>query len=102
MRIEDEIKQSHFPNEFVKAHINVLYTAVWAGLAVSQSLKSFNISHQQFNVLRILRGRYPEPASIRDLTERMIDKSSNASRLVDKLVAKGLAVKKILLKIFGK
>jgi DNA-binding MarR family transcriptional regulator len=93
MRIEDEIKQSSFLNEFLKAHINVMYTAAWAGLAVTQLLKPFNISHQQFNILRILRGRYPRPASIRELTDRMMDKSSNASRLVDKLAQKGFVQK---------
>ena len=56
-------------------------------------LKSFGISPQQFNILRILRGMHPSPGSIKALTERMIDKSSNASRLVDKLIAKNLVVK---------
>ncbi len=56
-------------------------------------LKPYGISLQQFNILRILRGMHPEPASIKLLTERMIDKMSNASRLVDKLAVKGLVVR---------
>ena len=88
MKIEDEIKQKTFLNEYHKAHINLFYTQAWLQLKILQVLKPFNISPQQFNILRILRGRYPKPASIRELTDRMLDKSSNASRLVDKLLAK--------------
>ncbi len=94
MRIEDEIQQARFSNEYHKVHVNLLYTAAWAGLRISQVLKPFGISLQQFNILRILRGRQQAPASIKELTERMIDKSSNASRLVDKLIAKNLVEKK--------
>ena len=72
---------------------NLLYTSAWAGLRISQVLKPFHITLQQFNILRILKGRGAEPASIKELTERMLDKSSNASRLVDKLLSKGLVRK---------
>lgn len=95
MRIEEEIKQRSFANDFHKAHVNIIYTSAWLGQGVSQALKPFNISPQQFNILRILRGAYPKPCSIRELTERMLDKSSNASRLVEKLIAKNLVVKTI-------
>lgn len=93
MKIEDEIKQDSFPSQYLKVHVNLLYTAAWASLAIAQVLKPFNISPQQFNILRILRGKVNQPASIRELTDRMIDKSSNASRLVDKLIQKKLVVK---------
>lgn len=93
MKIEEEIDQKTFADEFVKAHINLMYTAGWAQLQIVKTLKPFNISVQQFNIMRILRGRSPRPASIRELTDRMLDKASNASRLVDKLNAKGLVVK---------
>ena len=56
----------------------------------TEALKPFNISWQQFNILRILRGRNPKPATVKLLSERMIDKMSNASRLVEKLRNKGL------------
>ena len=90
MKIEEEIKQKLFKNEYHKAHINVLYTASWFSQQSAGILKPFNISWQQFNILRILRGMHPEPASIKLLADRMIDKMSNASRLVEKLKQKGL------------
>ena len=93
MKIEDEIKQKTFLNEYQKASINLFYTQAWIQLKIIQALKPFNISPQQFNILRILRGRHPKPASIRELTDRMLDKSSNASRLVDKLLIKDLVEK---------
>ena len=91
MGIKEHIQQNKpFVNEYHKAQINVLYTASWIGQVSAAVLKPFKISWQQFNILRILNGMAPEPASIKILTERMIDKSSNASRLVDKLRVKGL------------
>lgn len=93
MKIEDEIKQKSFVNEYVKAHVNILFTASWISYGTGKSLKELGISNHQFNILRILRGMYPQPGSIKELTERMIDKSSNASRLVDKLIAKKLVIK---------
>ena len=90
MRIEDEIQQKKFKSEYQKAHINILFTAAWLNQQNQQILKPLGISSQQFNILRILRGMHPQPASIKLLTERMIDKMSNASRLVDKLLAKDL------------
>ncbi|MCF8245142.1 MAG: MarR family transcriptional regulator [Saprospiraceae bacterium] len=93
MRIEDEIKQKSFVNEYVKAQVNILFTSSWLSYATTQELKSLDISAHQFNILRILRGMYPTPSSIKELTERMIDKTSNASRLVDKLISKNLVLK---------
>jgi DNA-binding MarR family transcriptional regulator len=90
MSLQQEIQQAHFRNEYQKAHINLLFTASWLNLQATKSLKPFNISPQQFNILRILRGFYPEPATVKVLTERMVDKMSNASRLVEKLKQKGL------------
>lgn len=90
MKIEEAIQQKRFKNVYHKAHINVLFTASWLSQQSAQALKPFNISWQQFNILRILRGMHPEPATVKVLTERMIDKMSNASRLVDKLKRKGL------------
>ena len=95
MRIEDEIKQKTFPNEFLKANVNLFYTNAWMQLKILQELKPFNISPQQFNILRILRGKNAKPASIKELTDKMLDKSSNASRLVDKLIAKGFVSKSV-------
>ena len=90
MKLEEEIRQPKFSSEFQKAHINILFTASYLSQQSSTILKPFNITWQQFNILRILRGMHPQPASVKVLTERMIDKMSNASRLVDKLLQKGL------------
>jgi len=89
LKIEEEIKQSKFKNEYQKLQINVLFTASWLNQQTTQLLKPYKISWQQFNILRILRGRHPEPATVKVLASRMIDKTSNASRLVEKLRQKG-------------
>jgi DNA-binding MarR family transcriptional regulator len=91
MKIEEEIKQGKFRSEYHKLAINLTYTANWFSRVTAQTLKPYKLTPQQFNVLRILRGQKPNPASINLITERMIDKMSNASRLVDKLLEKGLA-----------
>ncbi|MDZ4681476.1 MAG: MarR family transcriptional regulator [Saprospiraceae bacterium] len=93
MKIEDAIQQKQFISEFQKAHINVLYTASFLNQKTLKALKPFQISPQQFNILRILRGQHPQPASVKLLTEKMIDKTSNASRLVEKLRSKGLVAR---------
>jgi len=90
MKIEDEINQKKFKNEYQKLAINILFTSTWISTGNMQSLKPYGISWQQFNILRILKGMHPEPATVKLLTERMIDKMSNASRLVEKLKKKGL------------
>ncbi len=95
MRIEDEIKQQKFESETAKSAINILFTASWIGMYQLQVLKPYGISWQQFNILRILRGRKGEPASLKVISERMIDRSSNTSRLVEKLRTKKLIERRI-------
>lgn len=90
MQIESEIKQKKFLNEFIKLDVNIMFTASYLGHFKSCILKPHEISWQQFNILRILRGQHPEPASIKSLSERMVDRNTNTSRLVDKLVKKEL------------
>lgn len=89
MELEKEIVQKKFKSEHQKAVVNVMYTANWLSATHSGFLKPYGLTLQQFNILRILRGQHPNPASIRLLTERMLDKMSNASRLVEKLRQKG-------------
>ena len=89
MKLEEEIVQSKFKNEFQKAMINILFTSNWISTKNACLLKPYGLTVQQYNILRILRGQYPKPATIRLLTERMLDKMSNASRLVEKLRVKG-------------
>lgn len=90
MRIDEEIQSSKFEDNYHKAVINVNYTYGWLGNAFRCKFERYNLTQQQFNVLRILRGQYPKPATINLLKERMIDKMSDASRIVDRLVQKGL------------
>jgi DNA-binding MarR family transcriptional regulator len=89
MTIQEEIKQSEFANEYQKLIINQLFTGRWVGEKVSHHLKPFGLSSQQYNVLRILRGQEKNGISVNAITERMIDKMSNVSRLIDKLNVKG-------------
>lgn len=90
MKLEDEIQHVSFENEYLKAILNVMVTADVFGSATNMVLKPYGISKEQFNVLRILRGQHPKPATIQAITARMISKSSNATRLVEKMRQKGL------------
>lgn len=90
MRIEEEIKQKNFQSEYHKLAVNLQYTANWLSALQTGIFRQFGISPQQFNVLRILKGQFPNPSSLLLIRERMLDKESNASRLIDKLVDSGL------------
>lgn len=90
MRIEDEIKQKRFADEFEKADINIIFTANWMAASFNGMIKAYGISQQQFNILRILKGQLPNPAPLKVITERMMDRMSNTSRLVEKMQKKGL------------
>ena len=81
--------QSTFPNEHVKALINIKYTANWLEGIGNEMLKPFKISVQQYNVLRILRGA-GKPITVKSVKDRMIQKSPNSTRLMDKLCEKKL------------
>ena len=85
MKLEEEIKQKSFKNEFHKVAVNIKFTSNWLESYHTRILKPYGISSQQFNVLRILKGQYPKPSSLILIRERMLDKESNASRLIDKL-----------------
>lgn len=95
MRIEDEIKQPHFRDEHQKAAINLIYTAGWMQLRQSCAFKQFSLTSPQFNILRILRGQHPQPATVALLIDRMLDKTSNASRIVDRLEEKKLVTRTV-------
>lgn len=90
MKLEKAIQQKSFKSQRQKAHINLVFTASFLNLDSGKVLKPFGISIQQFNILRILKGAHPKPSSIKELTTKMLDRSSNASRLVDKLLEKEL------------
>jgi DNA-binding MarR family transcriptional regulator len=95
MKIEEAIKQEKFRSEYQKMAINILYTAGWVDEVHSKVLKKYNLTGPQYNVLRILRGQSPNPATINLIIDRMLDKMSNASRIVDRLESKGWVERKI-------
>ena len=90
MTIEEAIYQTKFTDEYEKVDINLMYTTNWMNAQKHQHIKEFDISWQQFNILRILRGQKGKPAPLKLITERMLDKMSNTSRLVEKMVKKQL------------
>jgi len=90
MRIDEEIKSTKFEDNYHKAVINISYTYGWLNNIMRCQFEKHQLTTQQFNVLRILRGQYPNPATVNLIKERMIDKMSDASRIVDRLVQKGL------------
>jgi DNA-binding MarR family transcriptional regulator len=90
MRIDEEIQSSKFEDNYHKLVINIAYTDGWLANLFRCKFEKHNLTQQQFNILRILRGQYPKPATVNLLKERMIDKMSDASRIVDRLIQKGL------------
>lgn len=92
MDIEKEIQQSNFRNEFQKLAINLMYTANWLNEKISRMLLKEEITQQQYNILRILRGS-DHPLSTLQIRERMLDKMSDTSRIVDRLICKELVQK---------
>lgn len=95
MSIERDIQQARFVNSRQKALINILYTYGWVIERIKKILSREDITHQQFNILRILRGSYPRPLSTLQIRERMLDRMSDTSRIVDRLVTKKLAQKTV-------
>ena len=95
MRLEEEIKQPKFRNEHHKLAVNLIFTYGWFTTLNSKLLYEYNLTSNQFNILRILRGQYPNPATINMLKERMLDKMSDASRLVERLRLKGLVKREL-------
>lgn len=93
MKIEEEIKQAKFRNAHQKAVINLLYTANWLLDKNASFFKGYAITNQQFNILRILRGQHPKKISGSEIKSRMIDKNSDVSRLLDRLLTKNLIEK---------
>lgn len=95
MGLENDIKQNRqFKNEYEKLVVNLIYTNSWLSEQQAHLFKPFGITSPQYNVLRILRGHYPEPCTVNAIIDRMLDRMSNASRIVDRLEAKKLVVRK--------
>lgn len=94
MSIEKEIHQASFRTTRQKALVNLLFTYGWAIEKIKDFLSQEDITHQQFNILRILRGAHPKPLSTLQIRERMLDKMSDTSRIVDRMVLKELVEKR--------
>jgi DNA-binding MarR family transcriptional regulator len=90
MKLEDEIKTKAFRNERQKLTVNLLYTYGWLLNRNNKLFQKFGLTLQQYNILRILRGQYPKACNLQLLKDRMLDKQSDCSRLVDRLSRKGL------------
>lgn len=90
VKLEQAIQSTKFKNEVHKAGLNILYTAWWLKTQMSKELKEFGLTHEQYNVLRILKGKYPDQMCVRDIACRMIEKNSNVPRIIDRLEIKKL------------
>lgn len=93
MKIEEAIKQKRpFRNTHQRAMVNLIYTTNWLTDQIREHLKPYDLTVQQYNVLRILRGA-GKPISTSDIRERLLDKMSDTSRMVERLCQKGLATR---------
>lgn len=95
MQLLKETKTAKFESAYQQALVNMLYTYSWCNDKMKQLVSPYDITPQQFNVLRILRGQHPKPCTIGLLKSRMLDKMCDASRIVDRLVYKDLILKEI-------
>lgn len=95
MPLQNEIKTSKFESVFQQVVVNVVYTYNWCTDQMKQVIAPYDITTQQFNVLRILRGQHPNPSTINLIKVRMMDKMSDASRIVERLVQKKLVIKEV-------
>lgn len=96
MSIENDIRQGRaFHSSHQKVAVNLMFTHGWLCAQQAEMLKPCGLTLQQYNVLRILRGQHPQAVTVNTIIERMLDRMSNASRLVDKLVDKGLATRTV-------
>ncbi|MDO6390964.1 MarR family transcriptional regulator [Pontibacter sp. BT731] len=95
MRIEDEIQQKDFKDDHRRMVINLLFTNNWLNQQFIPFFKQFGLTLQQHNVLSIVRGQHPKPVCFGEMQERMVDRNSNVTRLVDKLIEKGYVTRDI-------
>lgn len=90
MKLEDALQTNHFRDAKHKASLNILYSAWWLKSVISRELKVSGITLEQYNVMRILKGKSPQPMCVKDIAGRMIEKGTNVPRIIDRLVDKKL------------
>ncbi|TKC10813.1 winged helix-turn-helix transcriptional regulator [Pedobacter polaris] len=95
VQLQKEVKVSKFENVYQQTLINVMFTYHWSNQKVKELIEPFAITPQQYNVLRILRGQYPSPATVNLIKNRILDKMSDTSRIVDRLIQKEYVEKTI-------
>ncbi len=95
MKLEEEIIQQKFESDYHKAAVNIFYTSNWLANLHTNVFKPYNLTVPQFNILRILRGQYPNVVNLKLIKERMLDKMSDVSRLIERLREKGLVDRKM-------
>jgi DNA-binding MarR family transcriptional regulator len=95
MKLEDEIKQGKFNSPQQKVLVNIIFTANWVNAKLSDIIKTHNITLQQYNVLRILRGKYPKSANPGEIKAVMLDKNPDLTRLCDRMCTQGLISRSI-------
>jgi DNA-binding MarR family transcriptional regulator len=91
--IEEEIKQTKFRSAQQKAMLNLIFTSNWLENKHRDYFKEYGLTNQQFNILRILKGQHPSKISGTEIKSRMLDKNSDVSRLLDRMILKKLVVK---------
>ncbi len=94
MGIDKDINQYQFRNNLQKASVNLIFTSNWLNERIKQIIDEGDITTQQYNILRILRGS-KKPISTLQIRDRMLDKMSDTSRIVDRLIKKGLVAKTV-------
>ncbi len=95
MKLEDEIHQKKFRNDRQKVMVNLLFTHNWLTHRIKVYLEHYGISLPQYNILRIIHGSHPQPLTTSVIASRMLDKASDASRIVERLHKKGWVEKKV-------
>lgn len=95
MRIEDEIHQKDFKDDYRRLLANLLFTNNWVNQQVMPFFKNLGLTLQQHNALSIVRGQHPKPVCFGDIQNRMVDRNSNVTRLIDKLIEKGYVTRDI-------
>ncbi len=90
MKIEEELKQDKFTSAVHKAIVNIMFTDGWLSCQLRDVFKDHNITPQQYNVLRILRGKFPHSLNPSDIKSVMLDKNPDLTRLCDRLLTRKL------------